>query len=351
MFSSPVAKKRTKLQMSPFSKPTNQWLTNKQAAKLLGVDTRTIKRWMKQPATREALGGVQHGKQCRIPRPTNLDHWRSDTRWRLKKSGIELIPEWKRDLRKIAKKNSRCFLESCRLWLAAYATVLERGRITQEARDAILLLRQAAFKILAPVPRHKMEVDRLKEQFPARLSELGLSEREVAVVLRYWPEEKHFRQVRAAHTLAELEVIRNRLDYTQAVRHLKHLGQKPTAQNIRPLLHKDMMAHINDTWEQLPGIVVKNPTPEQMRRMTIASVQDQIAGKPPLPFVLDLRTPQEGLARRTVQERHPQKQQTQRDIITGIYRVRATSPSAVEKPHVGKTPIRGSADDGASNYG
>ena len=61
----------------PFSKPAaepkRKWLKITKAAELLCVDVRTIKRWMKDAARRQALGVVMHGKQNRIPLPPSLN--------------------------------------------------------------------------------------------------------------------------------------------------------------------------------------------------------------------------------------------------------------------------------------
>lgn len=318
----------------------NHWLRNGETAELLGIDTRTIKRWVKQPATREALGGIQKGRQFRIPYPADLETWRCEARWRLKNCGIRFEPSWKRDMRRIAQNNSRCYLESCRFWVAAVIKVLAHGSITQADLKAIHLLRRVSTKILAPLPRLEMEADKLKEQFPAQLSERGLSEQEVGGVMRYWPEEEHFEQVRAASTFADLETIWRKLDYWQAVSQLESLGQNPTTKNIGPLIHKDLMAHINDTGEQLPGIVIKNPRAEELRKITMASVYHSIAGRTVPLVTLDFRQKQNGLARRTVQKRYPQKQHTQKAIVAGIYQIRATIPGADEKPDTGMTQIR-----------
>src|SRR5439155_900199 len=151
--------------------------------------------------------------------------------------------------------------------------------------------------------------------FAGRLRQRFLSKARVRHVMRYWPNRKSFTHVRALHTLGDMEKFRRKLDYTQAVRDLEHQGIKPTAEKIRPLLHKNMMTHINDTPEQLPANVVKHPTPKQMHAISMASVYDQLAGKTPPLVVLDLRKPQDGLARRTVQKRPPQKQHPQKKII------------------------------------
>jgi hypothetical protein len=340
-----------------------KWLSHTKAAEALGVNVRTIERWMKCPMTHNALGAVQNGKKWRIPHPDNREHWRTETCWRLKKLGINLPEDWERNFSKIAQENSRHWLESNRLWLAGYATVLERGRITQEAREAILLLRQVAAEILRPLPRYEMQVGRFKDQFVAKLLTHHLDKVFVAVrccpaaspsvfalvvaalldvrtIMGYWPKGTHLKQVRLVHTLGELEKIRRDLDYRQAVRDLEHLGKKPTHANIGPLLHMDMMAHINDTRDRIPGTVVKNPKQEVVRFITLKSVSDRIAGKKPPLVTLDFQQPQKGLKRRAVQKRHPQKQRAQRTIVADVYGINATTPSVDWQPDTGKTPIQ-----------
>jgi len=211
---------------------------------------------------------------------------------------------------------------------------------TEEARNGILLLWQTACEVLEPLPRHEMQVEKLKTSFRARLLARGVPEKEVSAALSHWPKKRHFDQVCAAHTLVDLEVIRRRLDYTQAIRELKELGRKPTTKNIGPLLHKDFMAHINDTRERLPGIVVKNPTGKEACRISMAGMCDQIAGEKALPVTLDSRQAQGRLARRTVQKRHPQKRLAQKAIVAGVYRIRDSIPGADERRKTSKTPVR-----------
>ena len=325
------------------------FLKHAEAAGALAVDVRTIERWLARQETREALGAVRQGKRWCIPRPESLFAWESQTRERLKKLGICPPKAWERELEQLDKECDRYLLESYRLWLAAYMKVLGRGSITQEARDAILLLWQVACELLGPLPRHEMEVDKLKRQFPARLLARRFDKvlaatrfcsakepvifrliiavlLDVHAVMRYWPGEKHFKHVRAAYTLDKLEEIRGSVDFQQAVRELEQIGQKPTAENVRPLLHKDFLAHINDTREKLPGIVVKNPTSEELQNLTLASFCSQNAGKNWPLVTLDFRQPQDGLTLRTFRRRHPLRQQQQRDIVNAVYGVRDSLP-------------------------
>jgi len=326
----------------PFGEKTmKQWLKNAKAAELLIVSERTIKRWMTRPAARGALGAVRYGKQWRIPLLNDGSTWEIHADHRLRTAGVLLKPLWQRDLEKRGKEFARCELESYRLWLAAHSQLLERERITEEDVKAVLLLWQSACEILDSLPKGT-EVDKLKPNFSDQLRARNFSEDRIRFIMSYWPKQKHFKLVRDAHTSEQLEKIRRRVDTAQAVKMCKNLGKKPTAENLRPLLHKDIMKHLNDTWEKLPGIVVKNPTEEEMRHITMASVQDEIMGKPPTLVTFDLRQPQNGLALRTVRNRHPLKKSPQKEIIAAVYDVQNSIPGVDERPHSGKTPIRDS---------
>jgi hypothetical protein len=224
--------------------------------------------------------------------------------------------------------------------------------MTQEPREAIGRLRKTACQVLKPLLRQEMQAEKLKSRFAGGLRQRLRSKAAVRRVMRYWPNRKSFKQVRGVHTLNQLETIRRWVDRWQAVRELEQRGQEATTENIRPLLHTDMTTHINDTHEQLPGIVVAHPTPEQMRRIILGSVSSTMSRKqapqsPPrreAPLVtLDFRRPQVGLARRTAQRRFPQKGQVQRGIRAALDGVISTEPVLDETPHTSKTPIRGSA--------
>jgi hypothetical protein len=316
-------------------------LKNAEAAEQLGVDVRTLKRWTARPRTREALGAILHGKQWRIPLPENLSLWRGAVRKRLGGLGVNLEPSWRRHLRRVARKSVPYVTESYRLWLAALFKVLAHEPITDGARRAIGVLQQAACGVLKRLPRPDMEAGSHKSAFPAQLRLHGLTEDQVQAVMGYWPEREHFELVRSAHTFKELEKIRRKLDYWQATHELEQRGEQPTAENIAPLLHKDVTAHINDTRERMPEgvVVVRHPPLDQMRRMTLASVHASKAGKKWPLVVIDWRLPQTGLAKRTVQKRHPQRQKEQRAIRAEVLGVRATA-GAEEGTVTGMTPIR-----------
>jgi excisionase family DNA binding protein len=325
--------------MSPFTKENGRWLKFAKAAELLGVSMRTVKRWIEQQETRDALLAVRHGAQWRIPYPDNLDDWRSHTRWRLKKLGVQFEPDWKRELRKIAKnENGSTVIESRRLWLAAYAKALSRGRITQKVRAGIEVLRQISCKILGDSRDSEMDLEKLKSRFPPAIRARGLS---VKSIMRYWPKTQHFQRLRNAHIQADFEKIRLELDSLQGRRdeRRRQRGNEPTAENLRPLCHKNILAHINDTRETLPGIVVKNPTPAELQRIIIGSIYAHMHGKKPLPSSLDFRQPQNGLKLRTFRNLHPVS--PQKKSIAMVHGILDSNPCVEERLQTGKTPVRG----------
>src|SRR5260221_11971781 len=270
-WSSDVCSSDLKMTLSPFSKPTiapkERWLKNAKAAEILGVDARTIKRWMKNPELRNALGAVRHGKQWRIPQPKSFNGdsegaWESHARYNLKEIGIPLKARWQKALEESGRQFERNKLETYRLWLAAHLHLSVKPKaVTKEAITAILLLWQTVCEILESLPRGT-EVDKLKSQFPERLKARDFSDERIHSIMSYWPDEKCFKIVHEAHTLKQLEIIRRRMDTMQAARTCENLGKKPTAKNLRPYLHKDIIEHINDTRDEPPKgfTVVNNPT-------------------------------------------------------------------------------------------
>ena len=344
-----------------------QWLKNAQAADLLNVSERTVKRWMKCPTLREALLVVRHGKQWRIPRPDYETSWEWQTSRRLEEAGIHVKESWKRALRKAANKCDRYLAESCRLWLAAYMKALERGRVTQKARENMLLLWNTANEVLnpsKPLKRYEIDVGMLKSHFPPKIRERGLS---VKSIMHYWPEKQHFDQVRRACTKVDFENMRRELDFYQAYRDelRRRRGKEPKAKILCHLLHIKFVTHINDTREELPGIVVKPQTPEELSSLMQADVwmQTQSAsprritegrdaqgktyaqiqtpstpGKKTAPVFVDLRGPQKGISLRTFRTRYPRARQ--KPIIAKVRRILSAPPNVDEKPYTGKTPIR-----------
>lgn len=280
--------------------PRDRWFAFTEAARPLGVTPRAIKRWMRLPARRQALLAVRHGKQWRIPHPTNVDLWERETRARLHAVGVSLKPAWEPALVRLARKNAPYWVETQRLYLAASAKPLLRGRITPKTKEAIDELCQKALEIL----RHKKQrfgLEEHKRSFPRRL-------------WRYWPKPEHFASVCDANTRKSIEKQRRRLDFLRALRAIRRRGKEPTAENLRPLLHLDWLADINDTKEKLP------------------------------PGTIDFRQPQPGISRREFRRRYPLKKACWRGIIAQVYGVRATIPSSEERQETGLNPKRGPKD-------
>jgi len=314
-----------------------QWLSYAQAAALLGVTSRTVKHWTTRPVARDALGVVRHGRQWRIPRPDDETKWEMHTRRRLKSAGVSLKPVWELQLEKLGKQSDRYLVESYRLWLAAYVKALEQGRVTQTARENMLLLWKTACEILdppTPLRRYEMDVKKLKSHFPPKLRERDLP---VKTIMHYWPSERHFRPLRAAHTLADLEKIRRELDFWQAYRDEFRRGRsrEPTVENLCRLLHKDLMTHINDTRDKPPDgfTIVNNPEPEEMHMMTLASVQDQSQRKLPPRILVNFRQPQNGISLRTFRTRYPRARR--QPIIAKVRRILSTPPGVDDAPQRG----------------
>jgi hypothetical protein len=338
------------------------WLKNAEAANVLAVSVRTLKAWMRDPAKREALGAVRHGKQWKIPRPENLLRWETETRERLSGLGVCLTDPLVRDFKKLGRHYDIYHLEFVRLFIGACLKAASRGPITQNDKDRILDLWHDALTGLAPLAeRGKREVkpsgaeieqhmDNLKSGLPVEL-------------LPYWPDDRLWEKLRAARTLKALERIRQRLDFSQALSQTKHIGQDPTAENVRPRLHKDVTAHINDTGEQLPSnITVKAHTPEELRCIAERDYVVQLAvprriterrdaeGRtiaeieipPGHHAFVDMRQPQEGIPLRTFRKRFPKKGGEQRQIEIAVFDIRENVPGPDEKPQTGKTPLRGS---------
>jgi hypothetical protein len=362
------------LPIAPFGRKTmKRWLKNAKAAELLGVSARTIKNWMNCPPLREALLAVRHGKQWKIPRPEYEMGWEWQTRRRLEEAGIHLKPSWEQELETVSKECDRYLPESYLLWLAAHLQLLKREIITDEDIGGVLSLWQSACEILKSLPEGT-EVDKLKSQFSESLRARNFSNKNIRSIMSYWPDEFCFKKVRAARTWKELEKIRRGMDVAQAVKVCKQQGKKPTAENLRPLLHPDIMTHINDTREKLPGLVVQNPTPEQLQGIFLADLERQIlrtstgrsssaapgapspgprawssvgadtSRRPKGPLIcIDYREPQEGLALRTFRNRHPLRQSPQREIVATVYGARDNIPGADDRPCGRKTPVHDSA--------
>lgn len=326
-----------------------RWLQDARAAELLCVDKRTIKRWKKDAVKREALGAVRHGKQWRIPLPNSFDGdnegaWEMQTRYRFKEMGFPLKDHWEKELEALSDQFARNEFETYRLWLAAYLALIAKVEaVTQEHISEILLLWQIACEILAPLPRGA-DVIEFKSQFPERLKMRGFTDERIDSIMSYWPSPRFFKQVHDAHSMKQLEKIRQRMDTAQAAKTCKHLGDEPTAGNLRAYHHKNFVEHINDTREALPKgfAAINNPTPEQIEWITLGSVYDQMLGKPPPPIMFDFRKPQHGLPLRTFRHRHPLRKSPQKEIIQAIENAQENIPGADERLSTGKAPIRGS---------
>jgi excisionase family DNA binding protein len=332
--------------MSPFSNPKRKWLKNDEAAEALGVTSRTIERWMVKTKIRGALGGVRHGKQWRIPRPHRIDEWRLETRQRLARQGIRSGTALRRAFGEEVKDENSWYLESLRLWLAGTVTALGRGRVPPEAKEALWILRNAASDVLRSIRHREMRVDRLKSHIAAVVLKRCADQAEALQVMRYWPDQRSFEKVRALRTPDDLEEVRQRLDYAQTLQELEHRGEKkPTNDKAKSMLHKDITIHVNDVPEELPGIIVKQPTAKQMREITMGSVYAQISGQKQPLVTFDFRMPQAGIAARTVKKRYPKKDQRQRDMIAGVYGTRADLAGPDGEPYAGEEPARGSDDD------
>jgi excisionase family DNA binding protein len=340
-----------------------RWLTTAEAAGLLGVSKGTIKRWMKSPPQREALLAVRHGKQWRIPLPDYETTWEWQTRSRLKEAGVHLKSSWAQELHRLSKQCDRFLSESYCLWLAAHLQLLKREKIADEDIGEIISLWQTACEILRPLPEGT-KVDKLKSQFPESLRARKFSEEDIRSIMSYWPDESCFKRVRAARTFEQLEEIRRGVDVAEAIKACEQEGKKPTAENLRPLLHDDIMAHINDTREKLPGIVFKPRTPDELRRAVEADACIQMNSGNPRRFtetrdaqgrthvhiqgqganqIIDFREPQDGLALRTFRNRHPLRKSPQREIVATVYGARDSIPGADDQPCGRKTPVRDSA--------
>ena len=284
----------------------NNWLKIVKAAELLGVDVRTVKRWMSNPTTRNALGAVRHANQWRIPLPDVEWAWADQTRRDLKEAGIDLKPIWEQNLEKLAKRHTRNKLESYRLWLAAYSQASAKTvGLTAEDIAAILYLWQIACEILDQLPEGA-ELDRHKSKFPEQLKAHNFSKSETRSIMSLWPMQRNFKRVRAAKSFKDLEKFRRGMDCAQAVQTCILHNQKPTAENLRPLLHKDFLYHINDTRENLP------------------------------PFVMNKMLPQNGLPLRTFRKRHPLKHSPLTKVINAALDVRNEISGSELKPRKGQ---------------
>ncbi len=275
------------------------WLPNREAACGLAVDVRTIKRWTRDPITRSALGAVRHGKQWRIPFPANRNQWETETRARFAALGLKLAEPWERDFDKKAKEFQRGYLESCRLWLAAFAKVLEQGNPNAKASEQLLWLFEIANAVTCPRSRSDMDVAALKAEFFTALRQRGLGRQEIRAIMRRWPEEHHFELVCGLLTTSQVEEVRQKIDYLQATCLAKRKRLTPTQKTLFRWIHEDFVDHLNDTQERLP-----------------------------YSFVIDMRSPRRGLTRHTGRKRYPRKQAAQTGIPAVIYDIQDKLPGS-----------------------
>jgi hypothetical protein len=280
--------------------PMKNCITYSQAADALAVDERTVKRWMRRPDARDALLAARDGARWRIPwpadicweevdgtcrkAPANVFLWEKEARRNLNVIGVYPPDGVERALEQLAKQSELYHPEVRRLYLAACAKALSRGRMTGKTKLGIDLLYHAARKILSE-ERQRFGIETLKHKFPCHLH-------------RYWPRKRDFEWIKDAHTLADIEKQRRRLDFTRAVRQLRRRGKNPTTENLRPLLHKGWLSDFNDTNEK---------------------------HHPP---VGDRRQPQLGLSLYEFRQRYPLSKNPWRNIIGKIYGVLAEVPGS-----------------------
>jgi hypothetical protein len=340
-----------------------RFMKNAQAAVLLGVDVRTIRRWLRNPALREALGAVvsNTGKKYRILLPDDPNAWAARARHRLNALGRHLKEPLERELERVCREQGPILVETGRLYLAAWLKALQKAAevepipITQATKDRILQLWLLANSRLAqcdsatgktPIERDlRRRLADLKSELPERL-------------LPYWPGEEHFQQVWAADKAKDLEAIRLRIDFTVGVLRARQTEKKEaahsTAKHLFPLLHRDITHQINDTGEDLahnyfeqtgkeppPGFILKAPTTVELRKISkrdwltqramprqIRKGRDaqgkvfaQIEMFPGQPAFVDIREPQEGIPLRTFRRWFPRKQKPWSEILRAIYGV------------------------------
>lgn len=275
---------------------------------------------MQRPDVREVLSAVRHGKQWRIPRPEQLYLWEYGIPIRLRALGIEVPGRLRAALEKRAKKCEPYWRQVYRLALAAYTKALAIGRLTPKAKEGIDLLCLGAAVVLKAKDQ-RAGIDGLKDAVIRHLKQ----EWHVRVpfrLARYWPGERQFQAIRSATTRKQVEALRRKLDFTQALKYVARLRDargkqlQPTAQNLCPLLHVDWLAHLNDTREKLPQV--------------------------PL---WDFRSPQPGISLDQFRRRYPLRRQPWCSLIASAYNGNANPPDTKERVSNGKTPVRN------SNYG
>lgn len=303
----------------------NLWLHHAEAADLLGVEARTIGNWMRRPAIREALGAVRKAGQWRIPRPAQIFLWEYETPVRLKAVGIDVPGRLRAALLKRAKACSPYWAEVHRLYLAASAKALLSVRITRKAKEAIDLLCWAAHAVLKERDQ-RVGVESLKDAVISQLQDRW----HVTIpfsLARYWPADRHFAAIKSARK--RVEEVRQRLDFVQAVRRVYRMrdarGRRlaPTAENLRPFLHVDWSADLNDTKE---------------RRLILPDSNEPCVA--PNAGLTDWRSPQLGISLDQFKRRYPLRSNPWCTIVADVYKKRAMPPGSDDHHSDGKTPTR-----------
>jgi len=262
--------------MSPFRS-----LKIAEAALLLDVNVRTIKRWMRDPVKRAALGAVRRGTQWRIPMPDNPSDWALRVRVRTEPD-LERYAE--RALTRLVRARKETDSWAKRLWLACMLKAGLRGLISKTTRAAIDIIWEAASRLTKPSNCMK----ELRGQIERQLHHL--SEEERRAVMRTLANQSRFDDVERIRTKKEFEKVRRLLDYIQALKLAKRKRRKSTNAEIRPFLYPGFVEQMNDTGEYLP------------------------------PRTNDRRSrPKRGIAERTIKIRHRRKDTAEAAIIAQVY--------------------------------
>ena len=336
----------------------------REVAELLGVDVRTVERWILDPAKREVFGPVRSRTRWRIPRPKSPEMWVNKVRPLLNVLGAHLKEPWELELETLDHEGDAYLPVIDRLYMAALFQSQARAcpnPISPETKAGILDLRATVERRLASfversrggkmpnVAEMEKHLDGFKAILPDRL-------------VSYWPDKRLLQCVRRKRRPSSLERLFRQLDATQAIGQANQSGRPPTAQNVRQMLHSNLTHQVNDTGEEFPPeLTVKAPTGKELR---LAAQRDHLAQRPippsipqssgaqlqtvtqaePFPrqsHVVDLREPQEGISLRGFRRFYPKKHASLRDIVNAIYDVQESNPAIDKKPHTGKTPIRG----------
>jgi len=155
------------------------------------------------------------------------------------------------------------------------------------------------------------------------------------------------------------EKFRREIDFIEAVRYLHRRALKPTARNLRPLLHCDFKSHINDTKERMPpgtlridslaGPINSDRGLGRLRRVLDGTlVYERPKQTNPwagLSGPIDFRSPQTGLSSHEFRKRYPLKKRPWRKIIGAVYRYSIDPPGMRPQRNGRRTPPRFSDRD------